>query len=121
GFPNPVRLDIEVELDPAGLPLGPPSASLHAVQVDGGTIRVQPGERADRDFILRIPFAQGDRPAAALALVPDPATADPGGSTGPEGTFELTVLPPALSGAGRARDVVLLLDRSGSMAGWKVV
>src|SRR5262249_31795152 len=42
-----------------------------------------------------------------------------------EGTFALTVVPPA-AGAdaatpARARDVVFVLDRSGSMGGWKIV
>ncbi|HEX2809848.1 MAG TPA: VWA domain-containing protein, partial [Kineosporiaceae bacterium] len=38
-----------------------------------------------------------------------------------EGTFELTVLPPVAGRPPRQRDVVLVLDRSGSMSGWKMV
>lgn len=38
-----------------------------------------------------------------------------------EGTYQLTVLPPEPEVPVRPRDVVLLLDRSGSMSGWKMV
>lgn len=113
GFPNPVGLDVEIALDPAGLPMGTPRSSLHAVQVEAGQIRFQPGEKPDRDIVLRIPVGQGAQPSAALTLVPD--------DTGESGTFELTVLPPDLAAPSRPRDVVLLLDRSGSMTGWKMV
>ncbi|MDL4813790.1 VIT domain-containing protein [Actinomadura opuntiae] len=114
GFPNPVRLAITVDIDPSGLPLTEIRSALHVVTEDGGdertTIRLRPGERLDRDFVLRLGFAP--RESAALSLVPD--------DTGDEGTFSLTVLP---SGdiRPRPRDVVLVLDRSGSMHGWKMV
>ena len=39
GFPNPVRLAIGVDIDPAGLPLGEVRSSLHAVVGEGGTGR----------------------------------------------------------------------------------
>lgn len=113
GFPHPVRLDVEVEIDPAGLTMGTPRSSLHAVRVEGGRVRFEPGERPDRDVVLRIPLGCADAPDAALALVPDEA--------GDGGTFELTVLPPDLADPAHPRDVVLLLDRSGSMSGWKIV
>lgn len=114
GFPNPVRLAVTVDIDAAGLPLTAIRSALHVVgeEADGDrtTIRLQPGERLDRDFILRLDFAPHE--AAALCLVPDEA--------GDEGTFNFTVLP---SGDARPspRDVVLVLDRSGSMHGWKMV
>jgi Ca-activated chloride channel family protein len=74
---------------------------------------MQPVERLDRDFILRYCLAS-DAVRPSLALHAD--------REGEEGTFVLTVLPPAGSGgAGRPRDVVFVLDRSGSMAGWKMV
>ncbi|MFF4772242.1 VIT domain-containing protein [Microtetraspora fusca] len=137
GFPNPVRLSLVTTIDPAGLGLEEIRSSLHEVIQEGDTLRLTPGERLDRDFILRLGFA----PSTSLALVPDPAPRpEPGtpaeaGSRGSgpavehegtppsaEGTFTLTVVPPAEKpGETAPRDVVLLLDRSGSMAGWKMV
>lgn len=111
GFPNPVRLSLAVEIDPAGLPLTEVRSSLHVVSTETEgrtTVRVEPGERLNRDFILRLGFAEAQSEAASLALTPD-------------GTFTLTVLPPAEVARPRPRDVVLLLDRSGSMDGWKMV
>jgi Ca-activated chloride channel family protein len=110
GFPNPLRLSIGVDIDPAGLPLGDVRSSLHAVSGEGGQLRIQPGERADRDFVLRLGYG-ADAVTSTLVCVPD----------GAEGTYQLTVLPPADAGLARPRDVVLLLDRSGSMSGWKMV
>ncbi|SEQ90755.1 Ca-activated chloride channel family protein [Lentzea xinjiangensis] len=111
GFPNPVRLAIGVEIDPAGLELGEVRSSLHTVAAEGNTVTVAPGERVDRDFVLRLAYAGN---SSAAVCVPDPD------HTG-EGTYQLTVLPPEPATAVRPRDVVLLLDRSGSMSGWKMV
>jgi Ca-activated chloride channel family protein len=117
GFPNPVRLTIDVGIDPAGLPLREVRSSLHAVTEEGGRYRINPGERANRDFILRFAYGSADAQAAALTVVPDAA----GDGRGEGGTYQLTVLPPTGSAPPRPRDVVLLLDRSGSMGGWKMV
>ncbi|OBI22317.1 hypothetical protein A5712_12830 [Mycobacterium sp. E2327] len=112
GFPHPVPLSIEVGIDPAGLTLSEVRSSLHAVSGDDGRIQVHPGERANRDFVLRLRYGADDL-TDSLVLVPD--------SEGDEGTYQLTVLPPASSAPPRPRDLVLVLDRSGSMAGWKMV
>jgi Ca-activated chloride channel family protein len=72
------------------------------------------GQRMDRDFVLRWhPQAVGAAVTPVLTAAPDDA---PG-----EGTFQLTLFPPHLPEAGRPRDVALVLDRSGSMSGWKMV
>ncbi len=117
GFPNPVRLGLSVEFAPS--PLAPTAlkSSLHAVveEKDARVYRVvlQPGERLNRDFILRFRIAQ-DKIVTALSLQPD--------ADGQEGTFVLTLVPPATTtGTVKPRDVVFVLDRSGSMGGWKMV
>ena len=120
GFPNPVRLTLSADIDPAGLPLTGIRSSLHATAEQAGaggrtTVRLHPGERLDRDFILRLAVADREQIATSLTLTPDPG-ADPA-----EGTFTLTLLPPDGGSRSRARDVVLVLDRSGSMHGWKIV
>ncbi len=113
GFPNPVHLSLEVDVDPAGLPLTAIRSSLHATTEDGSRITLHPGERADRDFILRMTVGDENAVSTALAVLPD--------DDGHGGTFALTVLPPKDERPGRGRDVVLVLDRSGSMGGWKMV
>ncbi|MFC6879692.1 VIT domain-containing protein [Actinomadura yumaensis] len=115
GFPNPVRLSVTADIDPAGLPLTEIRSALHVVAEQEGdsgrtTVRLRPGERLDRDFVLRMSYAPHE--SAALTLVPD--------GSGEEGTFTLTVLPSG-EARSRPRDVVLILDRSGSMSGWKMV
>ncbi len=121
GFPNPVALTLEVELDPQGLTgTGAAaerfSASLHSVVVEEGPpwkIRMQPGERLNRDFILRFPVA--------AEAVQTSLTASPN-EDGKTATFALTIVPPVIqAGAQPPRDVVIVLDRSGSMQGWKMV
>jgi Ca-activated chloride channel homolog len=116
GFPNPVDLSIRARIDPAGLDLGAVRSSLPAVvEEEAGGVRVvraQPGERANRDFVLRLRTGS-DAVTTAVAAAAD--------AEGGQGTFALTLLPPAGTEAPPARDVVLVLDRSGSMGGWKMV
>jgi Ca-activated chloride channel family protein len=117
GFPNPVALTIEVTVDAAHLEHSDLRATLHAHEVERlgrlATLRVAPGERVDRDFVMR--FQVGDassiHAAASRSATPDGRAA-----------FELVLAPPTDVVASRKpRDVVFVLDRSGSMGGWKMV
>jgi Ca-activated chloride channel homolog len=116
GFPDPLRLSIDVQIDPAGLELGEVRSSLHTVTTENGHVSIAAGERADRDFILRLAYADASQ---AAIVVPDEDRDD---DDREQGTYQLTVMPPAHGdGQPRPKDVVLLLDRSGSMGGWKMV
>ncbi|MGH8795159.1 MAG: VWA domain-containing protein, partial [Stackebrandtia sp.] len=93
--------------------------SLHVVETSEdpeGRVRarIHPGERVNRDFILRFSYGSQDAVGHALTTVPDADGL-------PSGYFQLTALPPReASAAARPRDVVVVLDRSGSMSGWKM-
>jgi Ca-activated chloride channel family protein len=127
GSVNPVRLALTVRLDPAGMPVSDLRSSLHAVVVTGElpdpvTVELRPGERLNRDFILRYRVATGTTTGATAQVFPDEGTDAADGSDGTEnGTYVVTVMAPATPGTAPARDVVLVLDRSGSMGGWKMV
>jgi Ca-activated chloride channel homolog len=119
GLASPVRLALRARLAGLGLAPGAIRSSLHAVvrTADGdGPVEValRPGERLDRDVILRFPLA-GAATRTIAAVAPD----DEDPSTG---TWHVTVVPPR-TGHGdtsRGRDVIVVLDRSGSMHGWKI-
>ena len=114
GCPNPVRLALRVAL--ADHHVRDVASSLHAVSTahrDALVVEVQPGERLDRDFILRW-RVDGERLRSTLVCADD--------SDGKAGTFMLTLVPPSTATvAQKPRDVVFVIDRSGSMGGWKMV
>jgi Ca-activated chloride channel family protein len=119
GMPNPVHFTLSLELDSAGLPVRNLRASLHELEIEDlseGVRRVglTPGAtRLDRDFILRFEVGE-ESVATSFRSLPD--------SDGPGCTVALTVVPPNLKRCGvKPRDVVVVLDRSGSMQGWKMV
>lgn len=111
GFPNPVRLAIGISID--GVDAHDLSCSLPTVADGAGRWRIVPGQRLDRDCILRWSGRGSDLTARALIA----ANAPDGGRT-----LALSLIPPESAAvAGKPRDVVILLDRSGSMSGWKMV
>ncbi|HYT90671.1 MAG TPA: VWA domain-containing protein, partial [Gemmataceae bacterium] len=112
------RLGFTVDVYPSELPVSDFRSALHVVLQavsDSGVRRIllQSGERLNRDFILR--FRVGDEAVrTALTLAPDSTGAQ-------EGTFALTLVPPTgAAQKARPRDVIFVLDRSGSMGGWKI-
>ena len=109
-------LQISLTLDDGGLPVSDLRASLPTAVLeplpDGLTrLQLEPGAWADRDFVLRFRVDRQQLCSSAL-LVPD--------DEGDEGTWSVTVVPPADTSS-TARDVVVVLDRSGSMGGWKMI
>lgn len=109
------ELDLVVHLAPAGLPISDLASSLRtAVVADGAdetlTLRAEAGQALDRDFILRFKVTLAE-PVVSAAAVPDPE--------GDEGTWSVSVLTPPEQQRAQ-RDVVVVLDRSGSMQGWKI-
>jgi Ca-activated chloride channel family protein len=114
GSPNPVRLGLRVTMEDGTA--RQVTSSLHAVTViqgDAQVIEARPGERLNRDFLLRWRVD-------ASELVSSLVCADD--LDGASGTFALTIMPPSTQTVGaRARDVVIVIDRSGSMSGWKMV
>ena len=123
GFPNPVDLSLSVTIDPAGLEPSPGAwrdqlrCTLHSVVTESGspwTVQLRPGERLDRDFVLRFPVTSAQT-AGTLQVSPATETHS--------GTLAVTLIPDDLDpdASSKPRDVVVLLDRSGSMHGWKMV
>ncbi len=123
GFPNPVLLSLQVVLDLAGLEipceefLASVSSSLHSVVGrQSGTlyqVSLRPGERLDRDFLLRYRLARPQLQSTAIVHQ---------GTGSKPSTFALTLVPPeANDQPPKPRRIVFVLDRSGSMAGWKIV
>ncbi|MGE0547237.1 MAG: VIT domain-containing protein [Kofleriaceae bacterium] len=130
GVPNPVRLGIRVAIDDPNVtnvasslhavvqarhevPSAAPADPYRTFAAMSQVIEVHPGERLNRDFILRWR-------ASASELRSSLTCADDADGSG--GTFMLTFVPPATKDLGaKPRDVVFVLDRSGSMEGWKMV
>ena len=126
GFPNPVRLGIEVELDPCGLGFEDLCSTLHAVDIereDGSQVRrvrLAYEERLNRDFVLRFRLPNGALRCSAV-VIPDTENPVPQREAG-DATLMVTLLPPQPDRKHRpAKDVVFVLDRSGSMDGWKIL
>jgi Ca-activated chloride channel family protein len=115
------ELEVSLTLQGGGLAVSGVRASLPTAVIEGDAavptlLRLEPGARADRDFVLRFALDRSELSSCAL-LVPDApdAPAEPA-----EGTWSVTLVPPA-EASSAPRDVVVLLDRSGSMDGWKMV
>lgn len=113
-------LSVSVTFDDA-LPYSNICSSLHAVQEDrptDGSLRltIHPGDRLDRDLVLRFDVPVSELVSSGL-VVRDETPQDV--ETDGDATWSLTLLPPPAQRT--PRDVVVVLDRSGSMGGWKMV
>jgi len=107
GFDPKVGLQIEVELADDG-DLSDLACSQHAIKLSSGKVALtKQDELLDRDFILRWKLS-GEKVRTTLLATKD-------------GCGMLSILPPKRDGfLGLARDVVFVLDRSGSMGGVKM-
>lgn len=117
GHRNPVRLRFAMTIDGGGLPIGGLSSGLHELEAEGDgngwRIALRPGERLDRDVVVRWSVGGADLRSSAV-WAPD--------EQGEGATVMITMVPPVGAAAAvRPRDVVFVLDRSGSMGGWKMV
>lgn len=113
--PNPVALSISFEVDPAGLQIVDVASTCHfarSKKFQDGRYRVSllPGvERMDRAFVLEVTYPENTLQTSVLW---DPSSK----------AFAMTVVPPvSVTREEHPRDVVILLDRSGSMQGWSMV
>lgn len=123
GFANPVqlRLDVDIQMDQLmeSTLAKQLRSSLHAVLVERDEfqpasrcrVSVQPGERVDRDFVLRGRI-DASQVKTSLALESDSRDRS-------TMTFALHIVPPRAE-SHEGRNIVFLLDRSSSMMGWKM-
>ncbi len=130
GNAAPVDLAIAVRVDPGTMHNAADwyrglSTTLHSTVIDGDAeesefskseaapvvVTLEHCEQIDRDFILRGPAGDGDETVSAI-FQPDREDAT-------EVTVAVDLVPPPPPPAA-PRDVVVLIDQSGSMEGWKL-
>jgi Ca-activated chloride channel homolog len=110
GIPTRVELQLAVADLPDGDDVVSPSHGLRLEPGPEGTVaRFAEGQRLDRDIVLRWRAATGEVGLRVL---------EGRGLEGDDGRYALvTLVPPAVPGATFRRDLTVLLDASGSMAG----
>lgn len=125
---NPPRLDVDqprpelhfrVRIDHPGVTIDKVTTSHLMSMASSGrplTLTLTEGTRMDSDLLVRFALA-GELSTQAL-FADDPSSRSEDGTTA--GTWSVTLVPPRVPQA-TPRDVVVMLDRSGSMAGWKIV
>ena len=129
---SPVALSITASFSGSSVPQGGVACSLPVTETHGEdghyVVDVVPEQALDRDFILRWAVGAGSEPTVAAVMEADSSVAAGGLGSGTmpeafagEGTFEVTIVPPSdLPDDTRPRDILFLLDRSGSMSGWRM-
>jgi Ca-activated chloride channel homolog len=115
GVPNPVALSVSFMVEPSGLTLSDVASTCHFARTkrfEDGRYRVSllPGvEKMDKAFVLEVTYPEN---TLQTSLLVDEK----------QNAFALTVVPPvARERKGHPRDVIILLDRSGSMQGWPMI
>ena len=114
GAPNPVKLTVSFEVDSCGLNINRVESTCHFSRIkqskDGRyTVSLLPGmERLDRAFVLEVSY-QEDSLQSSLTVDKESKT------------FALCVVPPKAVKKVEGRDLVIVLDRSGSMDGWPMI
>ncbi|MGB9304511.1 MAG: VIT domain-containing protein [Mycobacterium sp.] len=111
-----VRLSVSMNVAGGAYAIDEIGCTLHisSAQTDQ-VIRIEalPGQRLDRDLVLRMRLVAHRQPSLSLLTSVD--------SDGQEGTFALTLLPPTVDPQATAgRDVVVVVDASASMSGWRL-
>lgn len=116
-YPNPIALDFEIALVTGGPPLIDLCSSLPTRVIERSKehayLKMEPARIIGRDFILQWKLAQSEH--MLLALASPPIAAQPG-------HVQIAIIPDAvLAEPTRPRDIVFVVDRSGSMSGWKFI
>lgn len=113
GYPNPVQLSVNIQVDTGGLIFGLPEVSVPDLlcwnEPAGFRMSLRPtADRLDRDLIVRFPLPSPQMQSSFQIA---------------NGYYVLNLIPDDLHQMGpqTPRQVVTLLDRSGSMSGWKMV
>jgi Ca-activated chloride channel family protein len=109
--PLPVTIQIEITVRDAIVAGAKPSSPSHVLESRGDIVELKVGSRLDRDIVLRWPVATPD---VGLSLA---AARAPSGN---DAYALLTIVPPAKEAhpVAVARDMIVLLDTSGSMGGF---
>jgi Ca-activated chloride channel family protein len=112
-LPSRLSLDLSIEDELAD---GAPSSPSHAIRTGGGASKVQfaaeDGVRLDRDVVVRWRVAKPEV-GVSLAVTRSARGAD----LASDAFGVLTLVPPSLASETLPRDLIVLLDTSGSMAG----
>lgn len=115
GADNPVKLSLNFEVEGAGLKVDSVESTCHFARIKksrNGNHRVSllPGvERLDKAFVMELKLAED---SLQTSLLVDRVNQ----------VFALTVVPPRLAEKNPCpRDLMIVLDRSGSMDGWNMV
>jgi len=112
--PLAVEIKIELAIRDAIVAGAKPNSPSHALEKRAdGVIELKTGARLDRDIVVRWPVAT---PTVGLALA---AARPPEGRAGNDAYGLVTIVPPARDAKATpvARDLLVLLDTSGSMGG----